>query len=313
MPAMSPTSGRPQTPQAAAADHSAERSVASEPGPSAGCDVVERRAAIAALFHIEKAIGSHAGVLSPSAAAAARGVMHDPRALIQYVRASENKPDTAAALIIASATAGDSSDEASGRSSSGDPTQAPPASTHAAPRLDAGCAGDGPGSDTSSDGGALATPEMLAEITGLELDEAMVLLEASEGDLSGAVTLHLENAQVCADCSTRPSAGRGLLETFATTCLPLAKHAHPRPCASYSIPPPLHTLPRLLPPPNPTPPHTPCPALRQRANCGATRPAWRTSDGRRAPRLRLRHNRRPSAWYSRPGRRCTRRDPLPAW
>jgi hypothetical protein len=170
---------------------------------------VERNAAIDALFHLEKAIGSHAGVLSPSAAAAVRGVMRDPDALMQYVRASENKPDTAAALIMASATAGDTSDEASGRSSGGAATRARSTSARSTPRLEARRTGDGSGSDTSSDVDPVATPEMLAEITGLDLDEAMVLLEASGGDLSAAVTLHLENAEVRAP--SHLSAGRNCL------------------------------------------------------------------------------------------------------
>jgi hypothetical protein len=275
---LSPASGRLPTPQAASGDQSADQSEVRESDVAAGYDAVERRAAIAALFHIEKAIGSPTGVLSPNAAAAARGVMHDPRALIQYVRASENKPDTAAALIIASATAGDSSDEASGRSSGGDATRVQPAFTPAAPRLDAGGTGAGSSSDASSEGGALATPEMLAEITGLNLDEAMVLLEASGGDLSAAVTLHLENAQVRTPAPCSPlQAAASALGTSATTTVPPLHTPFPPP--THVVSPRAHTpfaLSPIL--------HT----LRRRASCGAARRAGRTSVGRPVPRRRRR-------------------------
>jgi len=55
---------------------------------------------------------------------------------------------------------------------------------------------DAPRCSSGGESQELLLPEMLAEITGLDLTGAMVLLEASGGDLSAAVTLHLENQQV---------------------------------------------------------------------------------------------------------------------
>ena len=134
-------------------------------------------AAVETLFQVERAISTDelSGAISPQDAARARGIMHDPDALFGYVRASECRADAAAMLVLASAHGEDDG-----------ATHAPAGGAHV-------FEGDGDESPLHA----------LSEVTGLAPEEAIVLLEAAGGDLSAAVSLHIENGEADAELRRR--------------------------------------------------------------------------------------------------------------
>mmetsp|Transcript_18500 Transcript_18500/g.59152 ORF Transcript_18500/g.59152 Transcript_18500/m.59152 type:complete len:505 (+) Transcript_18500:128-1642(+) len=134
-------------------------------------------AAVETLFQVERAISTDelSGAISPQDAARARGIMHDPDALFGYVRASECRADAAAMLVLASAHGEDDG-----------ATHVPAGGAHI-------FEGDGDESPLHA----------LSEVTGLAPEEAIVLLEAAGGDLSAAVSLHIENGEADAELRRR--------------------------------------------------------------------------------------------------------------